>query len=240
MTVRRFRFGSFEFDADSGELRNDLGSTRLRHQPATLLTALLEREGQIVSRAEITAALWPGDVHVDTEAGINFVTRQLRLALGDSATAPMYFETVPRRGYRWLVPVERIAARQIVELPKPRSSMRSWMIGGALTAAVAILVVIAGQPKQPPPRLLVQFGTDEAGARHFDREGMRDMVVAALNRADRACDVVAPQFADAYLYRPFPEVRRELSLDLLLHVSVVETEGTLGCTPSWFGLRTAF
>jgi DNA-binding winged helix-turn-helix (wHTH) protein/TolB-like protein len=222
---RIFRFGSFEFDADSGDLRHDGATTRLRRQPAALLTALLEREGRMLSRAELTALLWPGDVHVDTDAGINFVTRQLRMALGDHATAPIYFETLPRRGYRWLAPIVRDGTVPIAKKLTDRSvARRTWLMAAGLTAAIAILVWAAA-PRPAPPRLLVQFGTDPGGARHFDREGLRDMVVSALNRPGRAFDVVAPQLADAYLYRPFPEVRMELSLDLLLHVSIRDANG---------------
>src|SRR5262245_30334825 len=100
-----YGFGPFTFDAAAGDLRRDGHTTRLRRQTAVLLAALLERDGQVLSREELTALLWPGGVHVDTESGINFVARQLRAALRDNAAAPQYVETLPRRGYRLLVNV---------------------------------------------------------------------------------------------------------------------------------------
>ncbi len=100
----RFRFGEFEFDVRSGELRrsqSDVGE-RLPPQPARLLHLLAERGGGIVTRDEIRERLWP-DTHVDFDTSLHFCVRQLRVALGDSGGEPRYVQNVPRRGYR-LIP----------------------------------------------------------------------------------------------------------------------------------------
>lgn len=98
------RFGPFEFDPVSGELRNleddGPGSVqRLPPQPARLLALLVERQGALVSREEIRTEIWPG-VAVDFDASLHFCIRQIRAALGDTADRPRYIENLPRRGYR--------------------------------------------------------------------------------------------------------------------------------------------
>ena len=100
----RFRFGEFEFDADNQELRRADGADvqRLAPQPAQLLHLLAARGGGIVTRDEIRQRLWP-ETHVDFDASLHFCVRQVRAALGDSASEPRYIQNVPRRGYR-LVP----------------------------------------------------------------------------------------------------------------------------------------
>jgi transcriptional activator of cad operon len=227
---KTYQFGPFTFDAVAGDLQRDGRTTRLRRQTALLLTALLEQDGDVLTREEITALLWADDVHVDTESGINFVARQLRTALQDDAAAPQYLETLPRRGYRLLVAVTEKPKPAdepgIGPAPQHRSKGSTWTRwSGWITAAVVLLVVSDAQPHRTVPRLLVEFGTDAAGSRHFDRDGMRDMLIAALNQPPRSFDVIAPQVADDYLNRPFPEVRKALALDLLLHVSVQDADG---------------
>ncbi len=108
---RQFRFGVFEFDDSTGELRKD-GKTepRLRDQAAQILTMLLERQREVVTREEIQQVLWPADTFVDFEHGVNSAVNQLRGALGDSAANPRFIQTLPRRGYRFIAPVEIIGA----------------------------------------------------------------------------------------------------------------------------------
>jgi DNA-binding winged helix-turn-helix (wHTH) protein len=98
----RFRFGAFVLDVRTGELRK--GSTRLRipDQSIEVLKALLERPGELVTREELRQRLWAGDTFVDFEQGLNGIMRRLREALGDSADAPTFIETLPRRGYRFI------------------------------------------------------------------------------------------------------------------------------------------
>ena len=102
------RFGDFELDLKSGRLRNSTQTVYLPEKPFRLLLALVESEGKLVSREDIKKKLWPNDTAVDFEHGINTTIKSLRRSLGDSAENPTYIETVPRRGYRLMVPVERI------------------------------------------------------------------------------------------------------------------------------------
>jgi DNA-binding winged helix-turn-helix (wHTH) protein len=101
-----YRFGLFELDPAAGELRRQGVLVKLPPQPFKLLTLLVARPGAIVTRDEIRRELWSEDTFVDFEQGVNFSIRQVREALGDDAEAPRYVQTVPRRGYRFIAPVE--------------------------------------------------------------------------------------------------------------------------------------
>ena len=99
------RFGLFELDLKGGQLRRNGSQLRLPQQPLQLLAVLLERPGEIVTRDELRQRLWPSDVFVDFDHGLNKSVQKLRDALGDSATSPRYIETIPRVGYRFIAPV---------------------------------------------------------------------------------------------------------------------------------------
>jgi TolB-like protein/DNA-binding winged helix-turn-helix (wHTH) protein len=105
----RFRFGVFELDVTAAELRKHGIPVRLRGQPFQLLTLLLERHGEIVTREEMRARLWPGDTFVEFEHSLNTAMKKLRAALGDSPENSRYVETLPRMGYRFVAPVEKVA-----------------------------------------------------------------------------------------------------------------------------------
>ena len=100
-------FGIFEVDLGAGELRRNGSKVRLQDQPFQVLALLLERPGQIVTREELQARLWPAETFVDFDHGLNAAIKRLRDALGDSAENPRFVETLARRGYRFLVPVSR-------------------------------------------------------------------------------------------------------------------------------------
>src|SRR6185503_20306663 len=100
------RFGAFELDPTSGELLKRGVRFRLRDKPLQVLLALLERPGETVTRKELQERLWPGGTFVEFENGLNNAVSRLRDALGDSADNPRYIETLPRRGYRFIAPLE--------------------------------------------------------------------------------------------------------------------------------------
>ncbi len=108
----RVRFGVFEVDFESGELRKQGIKIKLHDQPFRVLAMLLERPGEVITREEIRLRLWPADTFVDWDLGLNSAVMKLRAALGDSAENPRFVETLPRRGYRLIVPVEPIGAAQ--------------------------------------------------------------------------------------------------------------------------------
>ncbi len=100
-----FHFGVFEADARAGELRKSGVRIRMQEQPFQILVMLLERPAEVLTREEIRQRLWPGDVFVDFEHGVNSAVARLREVLGDSADSPRYVETLPRRGYRFIAQV---------------------------------------------------------------------------------------------------------------------------------------
>ena len=102
----RVRFGPFQLDAAAGELRKSGILIKLQPQPFRILQLLIERSGTVVTREEIQHSVWNGDTFVDFEHGINFSINQIRAALADDAEKPRYVETLPRRGYRFIAPVE--------------------------------------------------------------------------------------------------------------------------------------
>ena len=107
LSRRLVRFGAFELDARAGELWKAGGRVSLQDQPLKVLACLLERPGELVSREDLRQRLWPGDTFVDFEHGVNAAVKRLRETLGDSADTPRFIETLPRRGYRFIAPVER-------------------------------------------------------------------------------------------------------------------------------------
>jgi DNA-binding winged helix-turn-helix (wHTH) protein/Tol biopolymer transport system component len=109
-TARVYRFGVFEVDAATGELRKQGLRIRLQEQPAQFLLMLLDRAGEVVSREEIRRRLWPPDTFVDFDQGLGASLRKLRQALSDDAETPRYIETIPKQGFRFVAPVERISA----------------------------------------------------------------------------------------------------------------------------------
>jgi DNA-binding winged helix-turn-helix (wHTH) protein len=104
------RFGVFELDLATGELRKRGVRVALQEQPFQVLARLVTRPGELVTREELRRALWPDAVFVDFDHGLNKAVAKIRRALGDLAESPRYVETLERRGYRFIAPVDRVAA----------------------------------------------------------------------------------------------------------------------------------
>lgn len=132
------RFGVFELDPDTGELRKRGVRVRLQGKPLQVLKALLERPGQIVTREELQRRLWSSDVFVDFDSGLNTAANRLRLALGDSADTPRYIETLPRVGYRFIAPIDAADARKHA-VSRLRMSRR-MTVAASLAAAIVVAV----------------------------------------------------------------------------------------------------
>jgi cholera toxin transcriptional activator len=119
--ARRYRFGAFEADASTGELRRQGIRIKLHAQPFQVLLMLLERPGEVLSREEISRALWSDDTFVDYDHGVNSAVNRIREALGDAANSPRFVETLARRGYRFVAPVEAIAGE--ADQPTPSAHL---------------------------------------------------------------------------------------------------------------------
>src|ERR1700731_5105182 len=110
-----YRFGVYEADAGSGELRKSGVRMRLQDQPFQVLVVLLERSGEVVTREDLRQKLWPSDTFVDFDHSLNTAVNKLREALGDSASGRRYVETLARRGYRFLAPVQPAEAKSAAQ-----------------------------------------------------------------------------------------------------------------------------
>lgn len=134
----RFRFGLFEFDTSTGELRREGLLVHLQSQPARVLSCLILRAGEVVSREELHRAVWGGETFVDFERGLNFCITQLRSVLGDDATNPRYVRTIPRRGYQFIAPVESASSG-----PEKKVAARVWKFPvRALLVSSAVLLLV--------------------------------------------------------------------------------------------------
>src|SRR6202034_3439061 len=175
---RTIRFGAFEADLHSGEVRKSGNRVKLQDQPFKVLEILLERPGSLVTREELQTRIWPEETYGDFDHAVNVAVGKLRTALGDSADNPCFIETVPRRGYRFVARLEGAAvetppapAPAIVppEPPAPPASFRRrFVIAAALAVAVCGILVALGVwlgsrlvASRPPDfqRLTVRHGT---------------------------------------------------------------------------------
>jgi Tol biopolymer transport system component/DNA-binding winged helix-turn-helix (wHTH) protein len=152
------RFGAFELDLRVAELRKNGVKLRLQDQPYQVLLKLIEHHGEVVSREELRSTLWHEDTFVDFETGLNTAIKRLRETLGDSADNPTFIETVPRRGYKFMAPVE-IPVRQDDKLSGPADRqetprLKTLLKRGSIVAAVAVLLLIGAaiwySRPQPP------------------------------------------------------------------------------------------
>jgi len=176
-----FRFGVFEVDPRSGELRKQGARVRLRDQSLEVLVMLLERPGDVVTREELQHRLWSTNTFVDFDRGLNKAVNRLREALGDSAESPRFIETLPKRGYRFIAPVKTVAAEGEPELvatpfsyaPERPALRRRWIVGAALVSIVVVGAVYARLARRQlnatePARVVLADFDNHTGDAAFD------------------------------------------------------------------------
>jgi TolB-like protein/DNA-binding winged helix-turn-helix (wHTH) protein len=238
------RFAGFELDARSFELRRDREPVRIQQQPARVLVLLARRAGELVTREEIQREIWGDSTFVDFDQGLNYCIKQVRVALGDQADTPRFVETLPRRGYRFLVPVERVTPppgapplpKAVAGAPPPFAlhgalAARRWWIGMAVVLAVALgfLAVRRGaapaRARQGRIMLAVlpfeNHSSDDPDGVFAD--GLTEEMITQLGRLHpRELGVIARTSSMAYkgTRKPVAEVGRELGVDFVLEGSV--------------------
>ncbi len=151
-TPQSQRFGPFEFDPRAGELRKQGLKLKIYGQPLDILEMLLARPGEVVTREELQKKLWPQDTFVDFEHSLNAAINRLRTALEDSSETPRFVETLPRRGYRFVAPVDGASPAQTLAAPAlparlPRPAV--WMAVGIAAAVLATAGYIARERFRP-------------------------------------------------------------------------------------------
>src|SRR5258707_14224753 len=136
------RFGRFEVNLQSGELRHAGQKVKLQEQPFQVLATLLERPGEVVTRDELRSRLWPADTFVDFDHGLNAEIKRLRDALGESADAPVFIETLARRGYRFIAPVNGSSAPSGIAIDVAPERSKTFFSRHWITAALLSLFVL--------------------------------------------------------------------------------------------------
>lgn len=188
--MERVRFGIFDFNPSTGDLRRNGTAIRLQSQPARVLAALVSRAGQVVTREALQREVWSDGTHVDFDRGLNFCIAQVRSALGDSAESPRYIETVPKQGYRFIPPVTVVPAAVDSDPPPtaPASSFsRKVMAGGVIVSVAAVLLLTAlglvwGRITGSRPTVIVVPFYNETGRPELDpvARSLGDGVVISL------------------------------------------------------------
>jgi TolB-like protein/DNA-binding winged helix-turn-helix (wHTH) protein/tetratricopeptide (TPR) repeat protein len=248
--ARRTRFGVFEADPSSGELMKDGRRVRLQEQPFQLLSVLLNRPGEVVTREELQALLWPNTV-VDYDHGLNKAVSKIREALGDSAENPRFVETVARRGYRFLADVT-VIDDQPAAPPEPDlvanepdngqpgkhllARLQKPWIGLVVLAAALMASLYAwqssdwqpknGQPASTIHSLAVLPLTNTSGdaSQDFFADGMTDELITQLGKVS-ALRVISRTSAMRYkgAHKPLAAIARELNVDAVVEGSVMRS-----------------
>ena len=134
------RFGVYQADLQNGELRKNGIKLRLQGQPFQVLSLLLKHAGEVVAREELRRTVWPMDTFVDFDHALNTAVKKIRGVLGDDADNPRFVETVPRRGYRFIAPVNLDG----LQTPLPAPSLRKPLVAHAWFRVIGILLLVAG------------------------------------------------------------------------------------------------
>ena len=180
------KFGTFEFDPDSRELRKNGRAIALEPQPAKALALLLSRAGEVVSRDELRQAVWGSETHVDFDRGLAYCISQVRTALGDSGDNPRFVQTVPKHGFKFIAPV----APDARDAPDaPARSFNNWVTIPLTIALAAATVGMMYEAFYPPPEqrravIAVSVFDNETGQAEYDRPvaGLSDVVVERLTK----------------------------------------------------------
>ena len=211
------RFGVFEVDLQSGELRRQGLKVKLQEQPFQVLVMLLVRPGEVVAREELQSKLWPADTFVDFDRGLNKAINRLREALGDGADSPRFIETLPRRGYRFIAPVKTAGTRLRLrpsENSHPGGSLRKrWLL-----ASAGVLLGIT----------LLSLGLNVGGMRYrllSQRAQPRIESIAVLPLQNLSGDPAQEYFADGMTDELITEIAKIGSLRVMSRTSIMQYKG---------------
>jgi len=239
---RLVRFGIFEFDPSALQLRKGRLPVRLRPQALKLLRMFVSRPRQVITREAIHQELWSSDVHVDFEQGVNHTIKQLRAALGDDAGAPRYIETLTRRGYRFIAPIDVVpsvennapaAPAQLPRLRRRLTDLRVVPIAAGVLAVAAVVMLLA-RTRDPvaalPPNSTLAVMPFEIvnvpGETGYLGLSLADAVIARLANggAIRVRPVTPPRTADGSA-QDVKAAGRTLQVDYVLAGSVRRVGG---------------
>lgn len=243
-TSSLLRFDVFELDTRTLELRKRGTKVRLQGQPLLVLAELLEHPGELVTREELRAQIWPADTFVDFDHSLHNAIARLRDALGDSTEKPRYIETLPRRGYRFIARVEKVSvpeaqpsrpsqpAGELVEL-RPQTGSRSvwtFVLSAILILAVALGVLLAAAHRTSaasPIRSIAVLPLDNFSgdaSQDYFAEGMTDELITDLAKVG-TLRVTSRTSVMGYkgTKKSLPEIARELNVDGIVEGSVTRS-----------------
>ena len=236
---RKLRFGVFEVDLREAELRRSGLRQKLGPQAFELLRALLERQGELVTRDELRERLWPGDTFVDYELGLKKCVNRVREVLGDSADHPRFIETIPRRGYRFIATVtspDSSAATEAVAGSNEKEAPQNWLRWGALAISALVLAalfvglisyslrqrVLKSRVPQIQSLAVIPLAnlSDDPGQEYFS-DGMTDALITELAQIG-SIRVISRTSSMQYKQtrKSLPEIARELQVDGIVEGTV--------------------
>ena len=234
MPVRaaKIRFGLFEADLATGQLRRHGVKVKLQEQPFQLLAALLERPREILTREELQKRLWPGDSVTDFDRGLNKAINRLREALADDAVNPRFIETMPQRGYRFLAPVENLTSDPMPPAapgaPGPRRIERRGLLilGGGLIAPIAGFIAYRNAAVAPGRiesiAVLPLENVSPDSAQEYFSDGMTAELIDEIARIS-SLRVISRTSVMRYRgggRKSLPEIARELNVEAILEGTV--------------------
>ncbi len=237
-TGRNIRFASFESDPLTGELWKDGQKIGLQEKPFQLLVALLEVPGEVVSRESLRDRLWPDHTFVDFDHSINVAVSKLREALGDAAEEPQFIETLPRRGYRFIAPIEA-AADSLETSGSPASPRipRGWLAAVTLLAVLALVLAVTvfkmrGRPTVSPNigpirsvAILPLENASSDSEQQYLADGLTRLLITELGKIQ---DLRVISWQSVARFRdsetPLPEIAYLLDVDAVVLGSVLRSE----------------
>jgi TolB-like protein/DNA-binding winged helix-turn-helix (wHTH) protein len=215
------RFGPFQMDLAAREVRREGRKVKLQEQPFRVLTLLLQRPGQVVTREELQQALWPVDTFVEFDRGLNTAIKKIRQALGDSAGTPELIETLPRQGYRFIGSVA-VESDQVAPRTLRVSQMRIAVLAGAgiLTIGLSAFWVTTIVQRAPPSSELsiavLPFTNLSADPENeYFAHGLREELIQALSKVEQLRVIKSAGRAE-----DIPEISRKLKVRAVLAGSV--------------------
>jgi TolB-like protein/DNA-binding winged helix-turn-helix (wHTH) protein/Tfp pilus assembly protein PilF len=239
----RLRFDGFELDVRAGELRKNGVRVRLRGQPLQVLEVLLERAGEVVTREELQGRIWSGGTFVDFDHSLHNAIARIREVLGDSAESPRYIETLPRRGYRYIGPVEDFQRLRLVEAmpartrepvapvpPRERKGTTVLVLLSLLTLGIlsgTIWRSMRAKDAMDPIRSLAVLPLDNLSgdpSEEFFADGMTDQLITDLAKVG-SLRVISRTSVMQYkgAKKRLPAIAEELNVDAIVEGSVVRS-----------------
>jgi TolB-like protein/DNA-binding winged helix-turn-helix (wHTH) protein/Tfp pilus assembly protein PilF len=239
-STRVLRFDNFELDVRAGELRKHGSKLRLQGQPLHVLAALLTHAGDVVTREDLRSGIWPADTFVDFDHSLHNAVARIREALGDSAEMPRYIETLPRRGYRFIAPVEGIPAQSPhhsaqseapldLKLRKSRAFLAAAIVALLVVGSAFLVTRLALRPTNAAsrPHSIAVLPLDNLSgdpSEDFFADGMTDQLITDLAKVG-SVRVVSRTSVQHYkgTKKSLPEIARELNVDDIVEGSVIRS-----------------